>query len=276
MKKYMLILAVILMFGLYSCDEVQAPYTEDGPIDVDTTARKVLLEEFTGFRCGNCPEAGEVAHEVVESSNGRVILMSIHAGDLADPTPTRKYNFKTPEGNDIADNFSLPATPFGLINRVSYNGSYLLGPTVWATAASIEANKPAYVKLELTANYNETAKEIALDIKMNFLQQVSEPLNVVAYIVEDSIIQYQRDDRQPDVNVLNYNHMHILRGSMNGTWGDLISGNVIAGKTELTKNLKYVIPSTKDWKPKDISLIVTLINAQNKEIQQVEKIKLIR
>lgn len=276
MKKYIVLLGILLIFGLYSCDEIQAPYTEDGQIDVDTTTRKVLLEEFTGFRCGNCPEAGEVAHEVVDNSNGRVILMSIHAGDLADPTPARKYNFKTQEGNNIADYFALPATPFGLVNRVSYNGAYLLGPTAWATAAAVEANKPAYVKLELSANYNASIKEISLDVKMKFLQQVSENLNVVAYIVEDSIIQYQRDDRQKDVNVLDYNHMHVLRGSMNGTWGELISDTTIPPQSEIDKNIKFTIPDTKDWKPKDVSLIVTIINTENKEVQQVEKIKLIK
>lgn len=276
MKKYIFVLAISLMFGLYSCDEIQAPYTEDGPIDVDTTARKVLIEEFTGFRCGNCPEAGEVAHEIVKNSNGRAILMSIHAGALADPTPTRTYNFKTTDGNNIANYYQLPATPFGMINRVNYNGANLLSPSVWGTVTAFEAAKPAYVTLELTPNYNESTKEIAVDVKMKFLQQISEKINVVSYIIEDSIIQYQRDDRQPDVNVLNYNHMNVFRGSMNGTWGELISDVAITGKTEITKNIKYTIPSTKDWKAKNLSLIVAIINAETKIVEQVEKVKLLK
>lgn len=277
MKNFIFILIISSLFGLYSCDQIGAPYTEDSKVEVDTTARKVLLEEFTGFRCGNCPEAGEKAHGIVDNSNGRVILMSIHAGALADPSPARSYNFKTEVGNDIASYFSLPATPFGLVNRVAYNGATLLSPTVWETVANIESTKPAYVKLALEANYNTASREMEVNIKMNFLQQVSQKLNVVAYIIEDSIIQYQKDDRHTtNPNIEAYNHMNVLRGSMNGSWGELISDTQIPSKTELNKTLKYTIAANKDWKPKDISIIVAILNPENKEVQQVEKIKLIK
>jgi len=277
MKKYIYLLVIVSIFGLYSCDEINPPYIVDNnQTEVDTTTRKVLIEEFTGFRCGNCPEAGEISEGLVEHSNGRVILIEIHAGGLADPTPIRTYNFKTQVGNDIANYYSLPATPFGMVNRVSYGGAVLLSPTSWGTAIGIESQKPAYVKLDLNAMYNQFSREMSLDVKMKFLQQTSQKLNVVAYITEDSVIQYQKDDRRQDVNILNFNHMNVLRGSMNGTWGELISDNTIPANTEILKNMKYVIENSKDWVPKNLNLVVAIINADSKEVQQVEKIKLIK
>ncbi len=274
MKKLIYVLVALIFFGTYSCDVIEPPYEEGGKIIIDTTAKKVLLEEFTGFRCGNCPEAGEVAHGIDNVSDGQVIIMSIHAGDLAIPTPFRTYEFRVKEGLDIAAFYNLPATPYGLVNRISYGGSTLLAPSTWTTAVGNEMNKTASVKLELNAGYDEASASINLKAKMKFLTEGTSNYYMVAYIVEDSIIQYQRDDRQADVHVLNFVHNHVLRGSMNGTWGDPISAGDIPAGTEIIKELAYTIGEDLDWIPKQLALIVVVHDNLSKEILQVEKVYL--
>jgi len=271
MKNILYLLSIILIF--YSCDIIDPPYEENANIDTDSTTKKVLLEDFTGFRCGNCPEAGELAHEIVKDSKEQVIIMTIHAGSLADPTPQRPYNFKTPVGNDIANYYKLPGTPFGLINRESYNGSHLQSPSSWRTLSFLEMQKKSYIKIEPAAEYNDATREISLNAKIKFLKEYQNNMYLVAYIVEDSIIQYQKDDRKyPNTNIENFVHMHVLRGSMNGTWGEQISNNTIVANSIIDKQFKYIIPQDKDWKPKHLALIVAVHNNDTRVIEQVEKV----
>jgi len=68
MKKYLAILSSILI--ITSCDIVEGPYLTDetiNPIDTTTNTyvKKVLVEDFTGHKCPNCPDA---ARESVENN----------------------------------------------------------------------------------------------------------------------------------------------------------------------------------------------------------------
>ena len=84
MKKILSILAVsFLMMGMVACDIIdEQDYIKGGggttppekPIEPGdpgetgdfTTSKCVLLEDYTGVRCPNCPEAGEIALEIQE------------------------------------------------------------------------------------------------------------------------------------------------------------------------------------------------------------------
>jgi hypothetical protein len=66
------LVAALLATG---CDVISPPYTEESPADTGTAGafvQKVLLEDYTGFRCGNCPEAHERAQELQARYPGRV------------------------------------------------------------------------------------------------------------------------------------------------------------------------------------------------------------
>lgn len=274
MKYIKLLLIATVLFTAISCDVIEPPYKEKHEIVNDSTKQKILIEEFTGFRCGNCPEAAEKGHLIASSSQGQVIMISIHAGDLANVTPIRTYNFTTPEGTDIAEYYNLTATPYGMVNRVKMNGANLLSPDSWSSAVAIQSQKQSTIELKLTSDYNSSNREITLNANMKFLQIDNRQLHIAVYIVEDSVVQYQKDDRKSDPNVLDYVHNHVFRGSFNGAWGDLISSTPILAQQVINKNFNYTIPSNKDWRPNKLSLIAVIMDNQTKEVAQVEKVSL--
>lgn len=261
-----------------SCDVIEPPYEENFiPIEIDSAKKKVLIEDITGFRCGNCPEAAALAHEIAELYPNNVIVIAVHAGPLAIPTPTRKYNFLTSVGNDIANRFNLPATPYGLVNRVQVGGQYLLSPKAWATAATAQLQLDATYKLNLNADYEESSKTINLEAEVKSLAMGADNHFITAYIIEDSVIQYQQDDRlYPNIDVEDFVHMHVLRASMNGSWGTSLSDSPMMVNQILKKTLTYIIPENKDWVPKNLSLVVMIRNNDTEEVLQVEKVKLIK
>ncbi|MFN5378805.1 MAG: hypothetical protein ACK5BQ_08575, partial [Ignavibacteria bacterium] len=105
--KHSIIFAGLLSLVLISCDVVNAPY-EKNPKDPSDTLLKdtstvitrtgalqnVLLEDYTGQLCGNCPEAAEIADRLYKVNGGRVIVTAIHAGIFAKKElPDYQYDF---------------------------------------------------------------------------------------------------------------------------------------------------------------------------------------
>ena len=67
-----------------SCDVIEGPFTEE--IIVEECAekcKKILLEDYTGHKCGNCPRAAEKAEELKEIYGVQLIPIAIHAGFFA-------------------------------------------------------------------------------------------------------------------------------------------------------------------------------------------------
>lgn len=278
MKK---IFIIIMLFaaGIAGCDQINPPYTEDGTITVDTTKQKILLEDFTGFRCNNCPEAHDVAAELQKQYKGQLIIMDIHAGTLATPLGPNsiyKYNFIVKEGLDIDNQFGVTAigTPYGLVNRTKVNNKLIQDPDSWESAIAVEAQKTSNFTISATPAFNADTKKIDLNLKINTNQDLDPLYSVAIYITEDSIINYQKDLREDPEDVPDYVHMHVLRGSMTGTWGEPISSATLVKNVPTELNYSYTIPSNKDWKPEHVHLVIVVFNTEDLDVKQVEEVKL--
>ena len=76
--------------------------------------QKVLLEDFTGQFCGNCPAAGIMAHTLKQQYGERLVVLEAHvttyfAGPKADP----KYatDFRVPQVSDERGKRGPPRPP---------------------------------------------------------------------------------------------------------------------------------------------------------------------
>lgn len=250
---------ISLLIFAYSCDIISPPYEEQSSNNGDdSTAKVVLLEEYTGFRCGNCPAAGEIAHKIKEDHPDNVVLLSIHAGQLASPTPQHKYDFRSQVMKDLDNHFNIGwglGTPNGLVDRIDYNGNLVLPETDWATAVTSRLNVPASVKITMTPSFNTATKTISCEVKLKFLSDAPANYNLALYVVEDSIVQYQTDYRKNPIDVENFVHNNIIRDALTSTFGEAISDAAIAKGTEITKQYSKAIPTTADWRPEWIRLV---------------------
>lgn len=96
-------------------------------------------------------------------------------------------------------------------------------------------------------------------------------LNTV--IVEDSVIGKQKDySIYPDY-IENYVFHYMLRGSLNGSWGNLLKTSPINANDSVSKVLNgfYIAPSFKD---KQIYVISFIYDNVTKEILQAEQVKI--
>ena len=282
MKKFSInILAILFVFGIFqSCDKIDAPYLVkkqgNNPNPQEAT-RKVLLEEFTGHTCVNCPTASLVAHDLGSIYEDQLILISVHAGNYAEPQGGDfTCDFRTPTGNELNGYFGITYYPIALVNRQEYSGSTILTSGNWEPAIEDILAQPADAVICLNKDFNEGTKELNLTINTEFLNDLSGTFNVCAYIVEDSVISPQKNNNEnigPTPVIFDYVHMHVLRGAINSTWGDAINEGLAITSGEVYENTCST--TLGNWIAKNCHVIVFVINNESNEIIQVEEVGVI-
>ncbi len=268
-----LIIITTFFIALFiSCDDVKPPYEEHSTVITDTTQKVVLLEDYTGFLCGNCPAASEVAHSIKEKYPNNIVVIEVHAGVYAKPTKEHSYNFVSQVMKDLENYFNIGwgiGTPNGLIDRTNYENQLVLNQGQWEAAAVARMKQKAKVKIDLTPSYDSTTKTISCSTKLTFNDNCPSSYHLALYVVEDSIVQYQIDYRKNPVDIYDYVHNGIIRDALTSTWGEQISENDIAANSIMTSNYSKQIPPTADWRPKWIRIVAIVTdNANGYEVIQ--------
>lgn len=208
MKK-LLYLLLFLPF-LTSCDQVDENdrYIEVAPVQV---ARRVLLEEFTGQHCTNCPDAHAIIEKLEEQYGDDLVVVSIHAGSFALPSP---FGLMQQEGDTYASYWNINAYPAGVVDRTG-------GATTmdnWSSIIRTDAEKETTLEIDITANLGDDGSTIY--ITTNLLS--SAPLNgsLQLWVTENGIVAQQYSGNQ---TINDYVHNNVFRGCVNGTWGQEVS-----------------------------------------------------
>ena len=130
MRKYITLLSIILI--ITSCDVEEGPFINDYDSYVNPD-KKVLIEDFTGHTCQNCPDAARELDAISAIYPDQIIGMAIHVGSFAKPTPIigapYDYDFRTNSGDVVDNAFGniSEALPRGMINRAGYPENHKLG-----------------------------------------------------------------------------------------------------------------------------------------------------
>jgi len=285
-----ILLAVASFIFLASCDKIDQPldiideqYTTDGYLDtlyfidsVSVNQKHVLLEDFTGHKCVNCPEAAIAAHDLAEDLNHKLIIYSIHAGFYAEPDETGNYtaDFRCETGEALYNNFQAFANPIGLIDRVEFNGSVLIGAGNWETVVMQEIEKENAVDLKLRNIYYPNLNKIQIDVAAKFLFEPEGKYKLVVYIVEDGIVSPQKNNNPaigPSPDWLDYVHRNILRGAINSTFGGYISadGNVVQNQEYPNQ---FIFDLHSAWITSNCNIIAYVFSEDTGEVMQVAEL----
>ncbi len=270
-----LIIIVLVGLGFVACDKIEPPYKQgtDGPVAEQT--RKVLLEDYTGHTCVNCPTAAKKAVELVNLYQGKLILMAIHAGYFAEPkTAPFDADYRTEAGNawDTFFGMSAAGNPIGMVNRQKSQGVYTVENGDWGSSVAAVIEDKASIQLEVVTDYNTANRSLKVDLKAKITQALDPALKVIACVVEDSIVSAQRnnDASLGGATIPDYVHRHMLRESLNGSWGeDLAMAGQSTTGAEFTKSYTNSLSSV--YNIEHVSIIVFVYNADTYEILQVEE-----
>lgn len=265
-------LIALLLVGLSACDIVEEPVCLD--CQAAESENKVLVEDFTGHRCGNCPRAHEQLEVLQETYGENMIVLGVHAGGFANLLAPAGYteDYKTPMGNELesyydADNEGLPV---GMINRRTWpDGKVLQKFASWGSQISTVLNETPRVQLALVSEYNSGSATVEVTADLTYFEAASADHQLVLVITEDSIYSKQTDYDHPDGYIPSYHHKHMLRASITqGTWGEQIKSGAIAAGEEFT--LQYQIAWNTDWDLNHCHVVGYVLDNSNKEIWQAQ------
>ena len=288
----------ILILSISSCDIVEGPYMIDGNINtIDTVSyvKKVLIEDFTGHRCPNCPEAAEELAALQQFYGENVIGIAIHPhSTFSIPNPTSSpdftYDFRNQFADEIDDIFNITnvGLPRGMINRTGYESNHQLGKDQWANIVQTELTKEPIFGINISSNVSSGNGIISVNIEA--LTDINEQYNVVVCLTENGIIEWQKDNNNGDME--DYIHNHVLRTILNSSFGESI-GNSFTNGDSWTKDYSVDISSLenvneeyslntlfmgngncKAWNEENMEVVVYIYKLSNYEITQAEEIHL--
>ncbi|MCX7936734.1 MAG: Omp28-related outer membrane protein [Chlorobi bacterium] len=256
-----MVVFIALMGGISGCDVITPPYTRILPQDTTTPTtgmvryRAVLVEEFTGAQCTNCPLGHRKLDELSKVYRDSVVVVSIHAGEFAKPDLRRGYtaDFRTPEGEELNSRFRVFAYPAAVINRTKIDGtSYVLGVQNWGSAIASQLRTSTPFAISTQALCDTAEGIVRTRVRLESLAPINSAYNIAYYIVEDSLVAPQLD---LGTFVANYVHRHVLRSAPLGAYGEPLVREAIPQGTVLERTYTYNI-SQKPWNPKHLEVVV--------------------
>lgn len=240
-------------------DERQIPY--EGTL---TSDRKVLLEDFTGVRCVNCPSAAAEIKKLQAFYGENLIVVGHYPKNpsgLTNPyLPT--LDFRTDYAQTYADAFKIESLPKGLINRQSTVYEY---PS-WAGVVTdiIKANEN-FAKMTVTASLSADSTQVSAAVEGSFVADYTQngAINVIFMLVEDSIVAPQQESSSVNKN---YVHNHVLRTVLGPTWGTQVLSAMPVNGTSFALDAQGSLDAS--WRKSKLGMVAALVNAETKEVIQ--------
>ena len=184
---------------------------------VSTTVQKknAILEEFTGYRCGYCPDGHRIANGLVAANPGDVFLVNIHSPYYGAPQTgdVGVVDLTTASGTAIDAASGVTGYPAGNVNRSTTPWSG--GRNLWQgqVAGIIAQNSP--VNLYVKASIDFTTRVLTTEVEVYYTGTSVNARNYLTVVLtQDGILGPQHDyGNYNPTNWVNgqYLHNHVLR-----------------------------------------------------------------
>lgn len=254
MKKSIILTAAAALM-MTACDVIE-PNDRLTPTDeYPQSNRVVLVEEYTGHMCPNCPTGAEVVKSMVELSGHKVIPVSVHCGNFAIVAPAFPQDFNTEAGKEYFETFKPEAFPSIQINR---SGQINENYDTWISALIEQAWQQSPAEISISRNYNATTREVEITTTVTGLQDIVGDVSLQLWMLESGIVGRQitpqgiKDD---------YEHNHVLRDAINGIWGESI-GTFESGEEKTIKHTYKL--AGDDWVADNCTIVAFIFDSATK------------
>tara|TARA_Y100000385_G_scaffold179025_1_gene184992 strand:- start:156 stop:1106 length:951 start_codon:yes stop_codon:yes gene_type:complete len=303
---------IIATFFIISCEVIEGPYINGDITPIDTSnnnyVKKVLIEDFTGHTCNNCPDAAREL-DLILAAYTNTIGLAIHSVNsftrpypidiTANPDEKFTYDFRTSWGGELDNFFEIASggLPKGMINRIDYssNGNHRKDWGEWQSIVGDELNNDVLFGINIEVNQTPLMLSDQFDVVVNSKALIAMNGNykLVVCLAENNITNWQKDGNIDDPS---YAHKHVLRSFLTPTFGedlaaeeinnsydfsnaysfiisDLENQNIIFSNTQFPYTLpNYTSPlNIGEWDNENISIIAYIYDESSNEILQVEE-----
>ena len=231
--------AIGLVATLTACSHVAS---DDRFIELPKVEAKrvVLIEDFTGQDCVNCPNAHETIDGLIEQYGDNVVPVSIHAGQLSIPD-TKPLGLATEEGEYYAKQANVTIYPSGLVDRLGTPST----PNEWPTLVYNDIQVPSLFDLDLNA-YCENG---IIKVKAEMTANLESDVILQLWVVESSIVAMQKT-LDTGTYKFDYVHNNVFRACVNGLDGQPVSLVSLVKQTSESE-----IALNERWKTENLAIV---------------------
>jgi Outer membrane protein Omp28 len=308
-----ILVASVILIGVViagSCDKVTNPYPKTTSTTLDwslypggdstayvnaglwptftantNTLRNVMIEDFTGHKCVNCPLATANMEQLIATNPTRIFGVAIHSsanglGAFQEVDAEYQEEFFCDEGLTIGAFFgTIPGSDFignprFCVNRVIANnqyttnaGSAISNKTTTCLASALKVN------IQAASNYFASTRGLFLHTEVDKIDQtLTADLGLVVYVVEDSLIapQIVPTSLDPDGKDDAYIHREIMRGCIDGkAFGRILGAADLNANGKYYVNYSYKVPT--ELEIDNMHLVIYVYDKVTLEVYQVIK-----
>ncbi|MBK7036996.1 MAG: Omp28-related outer membrane protein [Chitinophagales bacterium] len=277
---YLLLFGFIIVLQTYSCKEV-GPAINLSETDYETYLgtpqspddKVVLIEDFTGAACVNCPDAHE-AIALAIAANPTQVLAIAEYNYFGDPLYLDQ-NFLTVEAEALDDDYLGPVVghPASFMDRVDFSDDGYLAepPTNIVSYTNDRLSEIPPCNIVLSKVYDAISRELTLTVTIDYTSDVSVTNHLSVSLLESGIIAAQITDAG---EVEDYEHNHVLRKMLTYYSGDNLPEENVAGRGYIF-TYSYILDD--DWNADNMSVVAFVHNfeADDKEVLQAAEIEII-
>lgn len=185
--------------------------------EVELTGKTVLIKDFTGARCVNCPAAAEYAHNLQHQlDENHIFIMSVHAGFLAQPMG-QFPDFLTDEGTAWYNNHN--SNPLFSVDHVALTDGNTLSVEQLDTPVATALLEDQSFEILVGADYDEVTRQLQVAVQTVATTELDGQFYLTVCLVEDKIIGWQTSPDVPGGIDKEYVFRNVLRGTLNGAYG---------------------------------------------------------
>lgn len=262
---HILLLTAAAFFGLTACDNIDEADRFEGPLnngggEMPIVQKNVLVEDFTGQKCSNCP----LAHEEIEKLQNvygkeRIIAVALHGGPLAiDADNQKQVGLANEESKAYNNRLGSFGYPKGMIDRVGG----LQDIERWTSTVVSRITMTPQVSVELSdVTYDPSSRKLTFGSTLKSSADIDGNLQV--WLTESNIVAIQS---MPSGKAnKNYVHNHVFRATVNGMDGDPLH---LTKDQTVAKDYAYTLP--EKWNAENMSIVAFYYTSTDGTIQVVD------
>ena len=240
----------VIAFLFAACGDVAEDERWMGPQEV-AAKKNVLVEDFTGQRCVNCPDATATLAELQQRIDsrygaGHVVAVAIHGGGMAisDAYP---MGLATAEGDSMHNALGIDAWPAGMVDRKDG----ICRHSEWTARVVSRMAVVPDVEIACMASASDSQINVVISVATTNLQSsiFNRGRRLTVWLTESGItaLQFMPDGSRS----ASYVHNHVFRASMTEPGGRLLTTML----DEETEEVRLTLPIKATWNVANMSVV---------------------
>lgn len=233
--------------------------------------KNVLIEEFTGVKCPNCPDGHNIVATIQNVNPSRVIAIGYYPFGQAQTEPLKdltKADFRIADATELSTLLGgIQFLPIAAVDRKMFGGAILTARTLWSSNVQARLSVATPINMQLSVNYDDASREAIIKTTLKYTSALSTKHNISLAIYENNLVDAQEYPTYIDSS---YTFKHVLRDVITPVGGASVLDSLTTKAAGLVfeKTILYTLPAK--WNPSNCKIVAFVHDAAaTKEVYQV-------